>query len=83
MDATSVGLIAGFLTTLAFVPQVLKIYRSKSADDVSLLAFSAFTVGVALWILYGVMQAEIAIVLWNTITLGLAAAILAMKVKYR
>ena len=46
--STSVGALAGFLTTIAFVPQVVKIYRARSARDISLHTFATFTVGVAL-----------------------------------
>lgn len=77
-----VGFAAGFLTTIAFIPQVLKIWRSKSADDVSLATFLAFTVGVALWLAFGILQKEPPIILWNGVTLVLAGAILAMKVKF-
>lgn len=83
MDSTYVGLLAGFLTTVAFIPQVTKIYRTKSAEDVSLLTFAAFTVGVALWLVYGVILREAPMIIWNGITLVLAAAILVMKVKYK
>jgi MtN3 and saliva related transmembrane protein len=83
MDIAEIlGFGAGLLTTAAFVPQVLKIWRSKSAKDVSLLAFVAFAVGVGMWIAYGVMKHHPPIVFWNTVTLGLAIAIIAMKVKY-
>jgi MtN3 and saliva related transmembrane protein len=83
VSATEVGLVAGFLTTIAFVPQVLQIWRTKSAKDVSLPAFLAFTLGVALWTLYGWMNRELPIVIWNAVTLVLALAIVAMKVRYR
>ena len=82
MDPSTVGLIAGFLTTLSFVPQVLKIWRSKSAEDLSLPTFAAFTVGVLLWLWYGVLVGEIAIILWNGVTVILSGAILAMKLRY-
>jgi len=79
---TWVGLVAGFLTTAAFVPQVWKIWKSKSADDVSLPAFVAFALGVALWIAFGVLKSEPPIVIWNGITLGLGLAIIVMKLRY-
>jgi MtN3 and saliva related transmembrane protein len=80
--STAVGLVAGFLTTIAFIPQVIKIWRSKSAKDVSLPTFVAFTIGVALWTVYGVMNQELPIIIWNAVTLVLAAAILTMKIKF-
>ena len=78
-----IGLAAGFLTTAAFVPQVWKIWKTKSARDVSLPAFIAFSIGVALWTVFGVLKGELAITLWNSITLVLAVAILVMKVRYK
>jgi MtN3 and saliva related transmembrane protein len=77
-----VGLAAGFLTTIAFVPQVVKIWKTKSAKDVALSTFVAFTVGVALWLAYGIMKQELPIIVWNAVTLALAAAILVMKIRY-
>jgi len=76
------GYAAGLLTTLAFVPQVTKIWKTKSAKDVSLPAFITFAIGVALWTAYGVARQEPVIIFWNAVTLVLAALILAMKVKY-
>ena len=83
MDTTTwVGLAAGFLTTIAFVPQVMKIWKAKSAKDVSLGTFAAFAVGLALWLAYGIVKQELPIILWNAVTLVLTGAILAMKVKF-
>ena len=80
--STAVGLLAGFLTTIAFVPQAWKIWKSKSAKDVSLPTFVAFTIGVALWLAYGILNQELPIIIWNAVTLVLAAAILGMKLKF-
>ena len=77
-----VGLVAGLLTTFAFVPQVLKIWRSKSAKDISLRTYLALTIGVVLWLVYGILKQELPIVLWNAVTLVLAGAILAMKLRF-
>ncbi|HEY3352822.1 MAG TPA: SemiSWEET transporter [Polyangia bacterium] len=85
MEAATVliGLAAGALTTLAFLPQVLKTWRTRSARDISLGMFAAFTVGVLLWILYGIRLRATPIIVANTVTLGLAGAILVMKIRYR
>lgn len=77
------GLMAGLLTTLAFVPQAWKIWKTKSARDVSLPAFVTFTVGVALWTAFGILKDEPAITIWNSITFVLAIAILVMKIRYK
>jgi len=79
---SAVGLTAGFLTTAAFVPQVAKTWRSRSAEDVSLKMFLMFVVGVALWLAYGVIRQDIAMILANAVTLILAGAILYFKVRY-
>lgn len=77
------GYAAGFLTTVAFIPQAWRIWRTRSAADVSLPTFIAFTTGVALWIGYGFLMKEPPMILWNSVTLVFAAAILVMKVKFR
>ena len=84
MDMTvAVGLFAGGLTTVSFVPQVTKIWKTKSAKDVSLTMFIAFCVGVGLWLTYGIIKKDWAILLTNGVTLLLGLAILVMKLKYK
>ncbi|AYQ35886.1 SemiSWEET transporter [Runella sp. SP2] len=78
----TLGYIAGILTTVAFVPQVMQIYRTKSAKDVSLAMFLLFTVGVALWLAYGLMTHSFPVVAANTVTLMLSFVILYFKWKY-
>jgi MtN3 and saliva related transmembrane protein len=80
---TWLGLVAGGLTTASFVPQVTKIWKTKSAKDVSLLMFIAFCVGVSLWLVYGFMKGEVAIIMTNAVTLVLGAAIVWMKLKFK
>jgi MtN3 and saliva related transmembrane protein len=83
MDSTTlIGLMAGALTTVALLPQVAKIYKTKSARDISLGMFIVFCVGVALWVVYGILLNELAIVIWNTVTLVLGLAIVSMKLAY-
>ncbi|MBB3839063.1 MULTISPECIES: SemiSWEET transporter [Runella] len=78
----TLGYIAGILTTVAFVPQVMQIYRTKSAKDVSLAMFLLFTVGVALWLAYGLMTHSFPVIAANTVTLMLSFVILYFKWKY-
>ncbi len=80
---TLLGLIAGGLTTASFVPQVHKIWKTKSAEDVSLLMFVAFCVGVSLWLVYGFIKGELAIIVTNAVTLVLGASIVWMKLKFK
>jgi MtN3 and saliva related transmembrane protein len=77
-----IGYMAGALTTLAFVPQVVQIYRTKSVKDVSLSMFLLFTLGVALWLGYGILTNSFPVVAANGITLLLSFVILYFKWKY-
>jgi MtN3 and saliva related transmembrane protein len=77
-----VGYCAAFLTTCSFVPQAWLTFRSRDVSGVSLGMYGVFTVGVALWLMYGLLMDALPIVLANGITLVLALAILVMKVRY-
>ncbi|KKI99588.1 SemiSWEET transporter [Prochlorothrix hollandica] len=80
---TLLGLVAGGCTTIAFVPQLLKIWRSKSAKDISLGMFLIFCLGVFLWLLYGLLTQDIPVIVANFITLILSGTILALKFRYK
>ncbi|BAQ66910.1 SemiSWEET transporter [Geminocystis sp. NIES-3709] len=80
---TIIGLMAGSLTTISFLPQVIKTWRSKSAKDISLSMFLSFCLGVLLWIIYGFLLGELPIIIANFITLVLAGTILFFKLKYQ
>lgn len=82
VDAELIGLAAGSLTTVSFVPQVIKVWRSRSAGDLSLTMFVCFCLGVALWIGYGALIGSLAVVAANTVTLVLAAAILVGRLRF-
>jgi MtN3 and saliva related transmembrane protein len=77
-----IGMVAGSLTTLSFVPQVVKTWKSRSAGDISLGMFLLFSLGVALWLVYGVAIGSFPIILFNTVTLVLSASIIAMKLRF-
>lgn len=76
-----IGTLAGFLTTIAFIPQVAKTWKTRSAGDISLLMFLLFSCGVLLWLIYGVLLHAIPIIIANAITLSLSASVLVLKVK--
>ena len=78
-----VGYAAAILTTLAFIPQALKSWQTRDLSGVSLTMYSLFTVGVALWLAYGVMLGSLPITIANTITLVLAGVVLALKVMHK
>jgi MtN3 and saliva related transmembrane protein len=76
------GLIAGALTTVAFLPQVIKTWRSRSARDVSWLMFGILAIGIALWVVYGLLIRSAPVALANGITLFLVCIMLALKRRY-
>ena len=80
---TLVGLAAGFCTTVAFLPQVVKTWKSKSAKDLSLGMYSIFCTGVLLWLIYGIMISDLPVILANNITLILAVSILFFKLTFK
>jgi MtN3 and saliva related transmembrane protein len=79
----TLGLVAGSLTTLAFVPQVVKIWRTRSADDISTIMFLLFSTGVLLWLLYGIALNAPPIIVANGVTLVLALLVLVLKFRFR
>ena len=78
-----IGFIAAILTTVSFVPQVYKIWKTKSAESVSLSMFLLFFMGVALWFVYGLLLGSISMIVANTITGILALMIVYFKFKYK
>lgn len=79
---TLIGAVAGFCTTVSFLPQMIKIHRTKSAHDLSLSMFIIFAFGVVSWLCYGVLTGSAPIIAANCITLVFSAYILFMKIKY-
>lgn len=74
------GLMAGFLTTMGFVPQIIKGYRSGNMQDVSLVMPLVLMLGMSLWLLYGIFLQDIPIVLWNTVAIVLNGVMVFLKV---
>ncbi len=84
MDAIQfLGLVAGGFTTLAFVPQVIKTYKSRSAKDLSLGMFAIFFAGVALWLVYGLLKQDVPVIMANLVTLVLAFTLIVFKFRFR
>lgn len=83
LSSDLIGSAAGTLTTVAFVPQVLKAWRTQSVEDLSLGMLLAFTSGVALWILYGIETHAAPLIVTNGATLFLALILLGMKLRWR
>jgi MtN3 and saliva related transmembrane protein len=77
-----VGMIAGTLTTIAFVPQVWRVWKTRSTKDISLTMYLVFTAGVAFWLAYGLMLGAWPIIVANVVTLALTGTVLALKLRH-
>ena len=82
MMSDLLGLIAGTLTTIAFVPQVWRVWKTRSTRDISLGMYAVFTTGVAFWLAYGLTLEAWPIIITNAITLALSATVLTLKLRY-
>jgi len=77
-----IGIIAGIITTSALVPQAVRIYKTKSARDISLTMFVFFAIGIALWLFYGILIQAIPVITANSVSLLLILLIIIMKLRY-
>ena len=84
MDSIEIlGLIAATCTTVAFIPQVYKVWKEKSAKDISLLMYLVLTLGLTLWLIYGIKIYSIPVILANGITLLLVLFMVYLKLKHK
>ncbi|MDD1746379.1 MAG: SemiSWEET transporter [Methanomassiliicoccales archaeon] len=79
---TAIGLLAGFLTTIGFVPQIIKGYRSKSMGDLSLFMPILIGVGMSIWLIYGIWLDSLPLILWNAVALTLNIVIIVLILRY-
>ena len=80
---TAIGIFAALFTTAAFVPQVLAILRTGNVDGISVTMYSIFTVGIALWLSYGILVQDLPMLLANSVTLILAVCVLTLTISKR
>ena len=80
---TLIGALAGILTTTAFLPQVIKTWKTKQTKDISLGMFAILTIGVVLWLVYGILINSLPVIIANVITFILAFIILMLKIRYK
>jgi MtN3 and saliva related transmembrane protein len=81
--ATALGLVAGTLTTVSFLPQLVKAWKSRSTHDISFGMLALFSAGLVLWIVYGVITLDVPVIAANAVTLLFVALILGLKLRYR
>ena len=77
-----IGGIAATLTTCSFIPQVWRVWQTRHTKDISLLMYTLFTLGVALWLAYGILLGSWPIIVANGVTLLLAGTVLLMKLRF-
>ncbi|MEA2929634.1 MAG: MtN3 and saliva related transrane protein [Hyphomicrobiales bacterium] len=78
---TLIGLVAAFCTTVSYIPQLKKIWVTGETEDISLKMFLILALGIALWVVYGVLQHDAVIILANSVSLVLLGAILFFKLR--
>ena len=78
-----IGFSAATLTTIAFVPQVVRAWRTRSTRDISLPMFVVLALGIALWLIYGIILGDGPLILANTVTLILVLIILFFKLRFK
>ncbi|MCR9252058.1 MAG: SemiSWEET transporter [bacterium] len=81
-DVEIIGFVAAVLTSISFLPQVIKTWKSRSAKDLSLVMFVIFFIGVLLWLIYGIIIKDTPLIAANTVTLTLSGIILYFKLRY-
>ena len=81
-NTTLIGLAAGTLTTISFLPQVIKAWKSKSTKDISIGMYTALSVGLLLWIFYGFAINSTPVIFTNVISLILTVLVLLLKIKH-
>lgn len=82
MNALTIGFIAAFLTTVSFVPQVVRSIRTRDTKGISLAMYGAFTAGILLWLIYGLIIGEWPVIVANAVTLILCLAVLVLKIRH-
>jgi Uncharacterized conserved protein len=82
MFVTILGYIAGTITTASFFPQLIKIYRNKKADEISITMYSIITLGMIMWIIYGVYLKSYPIIIANSISTLATLLIMIFSIKY-
>lgn len=82
MWLTALGLLAAVLTTAANIPQVIKCWRTREADDISLAMIVTLGSGLALWTVYGALRGDLVVVIGNAVAFLIACALLALKLRF-
>ena len=77
-----IGFVGGLLTTAGMVPQVWRLFKLKSAREISLIFSILFVIGIGLWLCYGILQGLMSVIIWNGISLILGCGMLYAKITW-
>lgn len=77
-----IGFIAGFLMSVSFIPQAVKSIKTKDTKALSLSSYSMFVAACVFWLIYGIVLSSPPMILWNSITIGVAGMVLYTKIRY-
>ena len=80
---TLLGLAAAFLTTSSFIPQVVKVIRTRHVKDISLIMYAIISIGISLWLAYGIIIKDLPVIAANLVTLVLVATVLVLRIRWR
>ena len=83
MNTQLLGISAGILTTISFLPQVIKTWKSRSAKDLSLMMLLLLMLGVVLWLIYGLLVMDAAIIYTNSMVLAMSMVMLFFKMRFK
>ena len=83
MNATHIGLVAGFLTSVAVIPQVVRTYRTRHARDISIWQPVLLDIGMALWLIYGIMLKDLPLILANAFSIFCNTLLIGMKIYFK
>jgi len=83
MNATHIGLVAGFLTSIAVIPQVVRTYRTRHARDISIWQPVLLDIGMVLWLIYGIMLKDLPLILANAFSIFCNTLLIGMKIYFK
>jgi MtN3 and saliva related transmembrane protein len=78
----AIGLFAGCCVTLSVIPQIIKVWRTKKVQQISLLTFSVLTFGIAIWVVYGILKEDLPIIITNSVSLFLNSLMIYFIIYY-
>lgn len=83
MDVNILGIVAGFLTSISMIPQLIKVIKEKNVEDLSWVMILVLIIGLSLWVWYGIIQQEWPIILSNAFAVLVNVTLLTLYIRFR